>query len=80
MAAEPVRESAWYLTDGLRPHVCDGCGTTVLVKKNSLQHTSVQWQSTTCSRLGPTVAGCPALRDSIERAVRDGTIEVGGDD
>jgi uncharacterized cysteine cluster protein YcgN (CxxCxxCC family) len=75
-----VRESARYLTEGLRPHVCDGCGTTVLVKKNSLQHTSVQWQSDTCPQLGPQVSGCPALRDSIDRAVRDGTIEVGSDD
>ncbi len=77
-----MRESTRYLTEGLRPHVCDGCGTTVLVKKNSPQHTSVQWQSDTsaCSRLGPLVAGCPALRDSIERAVRDGTIEVPADE
>jgi len=75
-----VRESARYLTEGLRPHVCDGCGTTVLVKKNSPQHTSVQWQSATCSRLGPQVAGCPALRDSIDRAVREGSIEVPADE
>jgi uncharacterized cysteine cluster protein YcgN (CxxCxxCC family) len=82
VAAEPVRESTRYLTEGLRPHVCDGCGTTVLVKKNSLQHTSVQWQSATsaCAYLSPSVSGCPALRDSIDQAVRDGTIEVGGDD
>jgi hypothetical protein len=53
-----------------------------LVKKNSLQHTSVQWQSATsaCGYLSPSVSGCPALRDSIDQAVRDGTIEVGGDD
>jgi len=77
-----VRESARYLTGGLRPHVCDGCGTTVLVKKNSPQHTSVQWQSDTsaCPRLGPLVSGCTQLRDSIERAVRDGSIEVSPDD
>lgn len=76
-----MRESARYLTEGLRPHVCDGCGTTVLVKKNSPQHTSVQWQGATsaCPWLGPLVAGCSLLRDSIERAVRDGTIEVPGD-
>ncbi|MFI9384986.1 hypothetical protein [Kutzneria sp. NPDC052558] len=77
-----VRESARYLTEGLRPHACDGCGTTVLVKKNSLQHTSVQWQSDTaaCPLLGPLVSGCALLRDSIERAVRDGSIEVPTDD
>jgi protoheme ferro-lyase len=63
-----VRESARYLT--------------VLVKKNSQQHTSVQWQSDTsaCEWLGPLVAGCPLLRDSIDHAVRDGTIEVPSDD
>ena len=77
-----VRESARYLTEGLRPHVCDGCGTTVLVKKNSPEHTSVQWQSDTsaCPQLGPLESGCSMLRDSIERAVRDGTIEVPADD
>jgi Fe-S cluster biogenesis protein NfuA len=77
-----VGEAARYLTEGLRPHVCDGCGTTVLVKKNSLQHTSVQWQGATsaCPCLGPTVAGCPLLRDSIDQAVRDGSIEVPADD
>lgn len=77
-----MRESARYLTEGLRPHVCDGCGTTVLVKKNSRQHTSVQWQGDTsaCQRLGPLVAGCPLLRDSIDQAVRHGDIEVPADD
>ena len=77
-----MREATRYLTDGLRPHVCHGCGTTVLVKKNSLQHTSVQWQSDTsaCSLLGPQASGCPLLRDSIDRAVRDGSIEVPSDD
>jgi hypothetical protein len=75
-----MRESARYLSEGLRPHVCDGCGITVLVKKNSPQHTSVQWQSPTPACLGPLVAGCPALRDSIDRAVRNGSIEVPSDD
>ena len=77
-----MREATRYLTEGLRPHVCHGCGTTVLVKKNSLQHTSIQWQSATdaCGFLSPVAAGCPALRDSIDRAVRDGSIEVPADD
>ena len=76
-----MRESTRYLTEGLRPHTCAGCGTTVLVKKNSHQHTSVQWQSDTsrCPRLAPLVSGCAALRDSIDRAVRDGEIEVPDD-
>ena len=65
----------------MRPVRCD-CGNRVLVKKNSPQHTSVQWlcDTSSCPELrGPRSAllpGCPRLRDSIEKAVRDGTLEV----
>ena len=54
----------------------------VLVKKNSPQHTSVQWLSdtSTCPELcGPRSAftrTCLRLRDGIEKAVREGTLEV----
>lgn len=69
-----------FLSGGLRPVRCD-CGNRVLVKKNSPQHTSVQWLSDTssCPELGARsafVPTCLRLRDSIEKAVRDGTLEV----
>ncbi|HUQ55822.1 hypothetical protein [Lentzea sp.] len=70
-----------FLRGGMVPVGCD-CGNRVLVKKNSPQHTSVQWLSDTrdCPEIrGPrsaTVATCLRLRDSIEKAVRDGTLEV----
>ena len=70
-----------FLAGGMRPVRCD-CGNHVLVKKNSPQHTSVQWlcDTSSCPELGgPRSAflpGCLRLRDSIEKAVRDGTLEV----
>ena len=41
-----------FLVGGMAPVRCD-CGNRVLVKKNSPQHTSVQWLSDTSS--------CPEL-------------------
>jgi hypothetical protein len=57
----------------------------VLVKKNSIQHTSIQWTSRpadTCPVFadadGPTALldTCPKLADSIGDAVREGTLAV----
>ena len=36
-------ERTEFLAGGLRPHACASCGTRVLVKKNSVKHTSIQW-------------------------------------
>jgi hypothetical protein len=73
----------------LQPLSCTRCGTAVLVEKHSMAHTSVQWPGD--SRVCPefvertAVFGRPAtailptclqLRDSIEHAVRSGTLEV----
>ncbi|HKN54428.1 MAG TPA: hypothetical protein VJX66_18145 [Amycolatopsis sp.] len=78
-------ESVEFLTGGLRPHSCRSCGTCVLVKKNSLQHTSIQWTSepaASCPEFaaadGPTALldTCPKLSDSIADAVREGTLAV----
>ncbi|TDD48592.1 hypothetical protein [Saccharopolyspora elongata] len=69
----------------LQPVSCRSCGTCVLVKKNSLAHTLVQWTSDTeqCVELAQsptadraTVLTCLKLSDSIETAVRDGRIRV----
>lgn len=64
---------------------CHRCGTCVLVKKNSLAHTAVQWVSATDRCVG-LVAGaedpsgvaptCRFLRDSIDDGVRAGSVEV----
>lgn len=80
MTAEVVE----FLTAGLRPHECRSCGTCVLVKKNSLKHTSIQWTTDAASSCpvfaahaasGGTTAlldTCEKLSDSIDNAVRDG--------
>lgn len=72
----------------MRELACRRCATTVLVRKNTLSQTSIQWLADagqTCSELAeqraagvPTglVAGCTALRESIDDAVRDGRLEV----
>ncbi|SFT00194.1 hypothetical protein [Saccharopolyspora flava] len=68
----------------MQPLDCHRCGNHVLVKKNSLAHTSVQWTETNrCAELAPTNLteralrpGCSQMRASIENAVRTGTIEV----
>ncbi|GAA1224971.1 hypothetical protein GCM10009676_03380 [Prauserella halophila] len=73
-----------FLTAGLVPVDCHACATTVLVKKNSPEHTSIQWitdAATSCPVLAERVAhGTPAaragtcerLRESITAADRDG--------
>ena len=67
---------------------CRRCATTVLVRKNTLTQTSIQWLADagqTCTELAeqrvagtPTglVSGCTALRESIDDAVREGRLEV----
>lgn len=76
-----------YLTGGLRPLDCAHCGTRVLVKKESPQHTSIQWtaDSASCPELSAKVAAgaepgrvesCQRLRESVDAAVRQGRLEV----
>ncbi|MBC7373330.1 MAG: hypothetical protein H7323_05005 [Frankiales bacterium] len=72
----------------MRELTCRRCTTTVLVRKATAAQTSIQWLADagqTCPELAehraagrPTalVAGCEALRESIEAAVRDGALEV----
>jgi hypothetical protein len=69
------------LHGGLTPVDCAQCGARVLVKKNSLQHTSVQWTTvatSACPSLqeGARTPTCAALRDSIEHAVKVGRLAV----
>lgn len=63
----------------LREVACDRCGAVVDVAKFSPQHTSVQWHADsvrTCTEWSTATRGCLCLRESIERAVRDGRLEV----
>ena len=67
---------------------CRRCATTVLVRKNTLTQTSIQWLADageTCTELAeqraagrPTglVSGCTALRESIEDAVAEGRLAI----
>jgi hypothetical protein len=67
------------------PVECARCGAAVLAVKFSPQHTSVQWTAAaarTCwefsaaDRPSPLVEGCASLRDSIDRAVTAGWLQV----
>lgn len=83
-----VEDRQHYLETGLRPLDCQHCGNQVRVKKNSFQHTSIQWSSDSarsCPMLRALVAdgehparvgSCEYLRASIDEAVRDGSLEV----
>lgn len=67
------------LTGGLRPVSCAGCGITVLVKKNSPGHTSVQWtgDASACPELAGSdrpaalVEECSMLRETIAERFGD---------
>lgn len=72
----------------MTPVSCRTCGIEVLVKKNSLPHTAVQWRdSSRCVEFAllrgleerATARSCLELRSSIEAAVHTGQIEVGSD-
>ena len=70
------------------PVECALCGAVVLAAKFSAQHTSVQWDAAAvgqCAEFARRAAAgeqtalidtCPSLRMSIDRAVRDGRLEI----
>ena len=72
----------------LREVACRRCATTVLVRKNTLTQTSIQWladAATVCTELAEQRAAgvqtgrvprCEALHASIDEAVADGRLEV----
>ncbi|MBB2941144.1 hypothetical protein FB565_000848 [Actinoplanes lutulentus] len=82
MSSLSERES--YLAGGLDKVACDRCGASVLAGKRSAVQTSVQWPAGGCARLLDAAGGrpmalvptCPDLRESINRAVREGRLEV----
>lgn len=70
-----------------RPVPCGRCGLEVLVRKNSLAHTMVQWPADASACTEGTLAvttglrlRCDALQDSITDAVRRRTLDVPGMD
>ncbi|GIH06242.1 hypothetical protein Rhe02_43090 [Rhizocola hellebori] len=74
-------DRADYLHGGLTPVECGRCTASVLVKKHSLQQTSVQWSTEAVHRCAEFAIGdsaqiptCLALRDSIELAVKLGRL------
>jgi hypothetical protein len=75
--------------DGAMAEVaCHRCATTVYVRKSGVAQTSIQWRgdaAATCTELAERraagvhpaqVASCEALRNSIDEAVRAGTVPV----
>ncbi|POX57206.1 hypothetical protein C3489_00310 [Streptomyces sp. Ru71] len=72
----------------MQPVECATCGNQVLCEKFSMAHTSVQWTAeaaVVCAEFrgrvtegGSTarIRTCRALRESIDRAVEEGTLEV----
>jgi hypothetical protein len=87
--ADTLVERDEYLSGGLSDVRCDLCGTMVRARKASPMQTSVQWTraaARSCVRLETAAAGrptalvptCPDLRDSIDRAVREGRLAVSG--
>ena len=73
---------------GFRRVECDRCAAAVLVVKFSRQHTSVQWSPASvraCAEFSARAAAgeqtalidtCASLRESIDRAVSHGHLEV----
>lgn len=68
---------------------CGRCATRVLVRKNSLEQTSIQWldEASRCTEFAeagdgvPTAlrASCESLYETIRGAVRSGQLEVPGE-
>ena len=79
-----MSERREYLEGGLTGIGCDGCGMPVRAGKRSTMQTSVQWSGQACALLAGEAGGrptalvptCPKLRESIDRAVREGRLEV----
>ncbi|MEV4281090.1 hypothetical protein [Actinoplanes xinjiangensis] len=81
-----IDERQEYLAGGLTEVRCEACGRLVQAGKRSVMQTSVQWSGPVCDRLSDAAAAagrptalvptCPELRASIDRAVREGRLEV----
>jgi hypothetical protein len=83
---ETIADRQAYLEDDLTELACDRCSAQVRVRKSSPAQTSVQWSvraagqcAEFAGRSGPSALTptCASLRDSIERAVREGRLGAG---
>jgi len=90
--AETAHDQELYLEGRLQEVACLDCLARVRVKKNSEQHTAVQWTGEALShcqefaRLAaqpggrPVYQPCSRLMASIERAAEEGKLDVGAID
>ena len=88
---DTLEDQRLYTRARLAEVACLDCLARVGVKKNSEHHTSIQWTSEALgqcaefSRLASQPEGrpvhqtCSRLRSSIERAVRDGDLQIGAE-
>lgn len=77
--ASTLADRAGFLTEGFAPHSCQTCGLSVLVRKTSQAHTSIQWTDSAdrCPNYqGPGLMGCRQLSESIAAAAKAGDISV----
>ncbi|MCL2543692.1 MAG: hypothetical protein FWE71_14715 [Nocardioidaceae bacterium] len=87
-----LEEQRRYLRDGLVDVACDACAARVGVRKNSEQHTSIQWTLQSVALCKVFAArdqtpgrrdvhrSCPNMMASVDAAVRDGDVSVGAVD
>jgi hypothetical protein len=89
LSRETLEDRTRYLEGHLVQVACLDCLATVRVRKQSEFHTSIQWdeQATAhCAEFARARGSgdhrvqraCTRLAASIDRAVRDGEIEIGG--
>jgi hypothetical protein len=78
LAAATAADRREYLEQGLRELDCLHCAGRVLVKKNSLAHTSIEWTADAMHSCDAFTAhaGCPQLLRSIEHAITAGRLQV----
>ena len=86
---DTLEDQRLYTQARLTEVACLDCLARVRVKKNSEHHTSIQWDAESLgacaefARMSLSPGGrhvyetCTRLRDSIERAVADGEVEIG---
>src|SRR5689334_24993368 len=89
---ETAEDQRLYTEARLVEIACLDCLAKVRVKKNSEQHTAIQWTDESLAQCAefakaasqpegrPIRVACSRLRSSIEAAVKDGVLSVGAED
>ena len=89
---DTVEDQRLYTEARLVEVACLDCLAVVRVKKNSEQHTAIQWDAEAlahCAEFAkaasqpegrPIRSACSRLRSSIEQAVKDGALSIGAED